>query len=215
MAACSVYTGDAVTAQAIHDSWQPWTGEIIGPYMSQSLWALRWSIYDSLTTNQSILLAVCSHQPTSTIVYRILIWVILLYMGARYISSMSLGRRSDLEDDNAHAAALFIFIFICMTPLWLGLSCDFGRLSMQLFAITFISNHYLPSSIVPRCIVDNLTLLNYKIDKLIPSTPFITLLLLFTGISPCLFNIESLWDWSVINSLFEYFHTKWLLFHPQ
>lgn len=216
MVACSIYTGDAATAQAIHSSWLPWAGEIVDTNtLSASLNALTWSISDALNVNQSILLAAHDHQPASTIIYRIIAWGIILYMGTRYVSAMSLHRSPNLNDDNARAACLFLLLFICMLPLWLGLSCDFGRLSMQLFAITFISYHYIPTASVPQRAVMAMRRINTSIGRILPATPIITTLLLFTSISPCYFTIEWLWDWSVTNSLLEYFHKKWFLFHLQ
>lgn len=216
MGACSIFTGDAATAQAIHSSWLPWAGEIVDPNtLSESLKALTWSISDALNVNQSILLAARDHQPASTIVYRIIAWVVILYMGTRYVSAMSTTRGANLNDDNARMAFLFLLIFICMLPLWLGLSCDFGRISMQLFVITFISYHYIPTATVPQRAVTAIGHFNITVDRFLPPTAIITLLLLFTGLCPYYFTIEWLWDWSVANSLIEYFHKKWLLFHLQ
>ncbi len=216
MCACSVYTGDATTAQAIHSSWLPWDGEVIDATLpSSSLDALTWSIKDALSVNQSIILAAQYHQPFTSIIYRFIAWGIILYIGTHYVSAMSLNRYHSLEDDNSRAAFLFLLIFICMLPLWLGLSCDFGRLSMHLFVITLISYHYIPTTTIPEWGRRAVSRFNIYGDRILPPSVTITLLIIFTGISPCYFNIEWLWDWSVANSLFEYFHHKWLLFHPQ
>lgn len=200
MLACSLCHGDAATASAIHQSWLPWEGQMIpGEYHSLSLWALSWTVADSLQFNESILLGTHLFGWLPKLLYRIASLALILYIGCRYMKVMS--RHADTG-----FSAIFVIIFLCMTPLWLGLSCDYGRLSMQLFIVVFVTYRYLPRSITPQWITSPISRINAVIDRIIPSHPAtITLLLLFTGLAPTFFFFNNLWRFSAIGELIQFF----------
>lgn len=203
MLASSLCHGDAATASAIHQSWLQWDGQmIIDGHMSRSLQALSWTVTDSLQTNESILLGPQITGWASKTLYRIASLAIILYIGCRYLKVMSRHRADGFSP-------IFVIIFLCMTPLWLGLSCDYGRLSMQLFIMTLTTYWYAPCGIAPQWLTTPASHINTAIDRIIPSQPAtITLLLLLTGLAPTYFFLNNLWRFSAIGELIQFFTTK-------
>ncbi len=210
-AACSIAHGDAATAEAIHQSWRQWDGEMINIYEhSCSLWALSWDIPLALHCNESVLLygAYTSYWPK--LLYRISVLLLTLYIGSRYLFTMT---RQKTGADNARSqfSALFFVIFLCMSPLWLGLSCDFGRMVMQLMIISFATWWSMPpvqrQSLFPRPVNNAVGRFNHAVDAVIPNRPAtIAILMLCTGISPTFFFLSHLWNFSAIGILVQALH---------
>ncbi len=213
MAAVSICHGDDSTARAIHSSWMPWAGEIIEPdRLSLSLFAIGWTLDQSLTINGSILLAQWTRPIIYTVIYRLAMWGLILYIGNRYIATMTANGTYRLHHDIAAAgrkfSSLLMAIFICMAPLWLGLSCDYGRLSMHLFTITFATCWSIQQDFIPRWWSNITTSLNRSVDRLITPRPILTTaLLLLTGISAWEFFATFLWHYSVLGTIIDYFLT--------
>lgn len=210
--ACSIAHGDAATAEAIHQSWRQWDGEMINiNELSLSLWAISWDIPFALQCNESILLydAYTSYWPK--VIYRIAVLLLTLYIGSRYLFTMT---RQKADDDNAQSqfSTLFFVIFLCMSPLWLGLSCDFGRMVMQLMIISFATWWSMPpdqrKNLFPQPINNAVVKLNHTVDTVIPNRPAtIAVLLLCTGISSTFFFLSNLWNFSAIGILVQMLRT--------
>lgn len=211
MCAVSVCHGDINTAQAIHNSWMPWAGEIIDPsQISMGLGAIGWTLDKSLETNESIVLASLSRPEVYKVIYRFAMWILILYIGCRYLSTMTLPKGSyrsniSITAGNSKFSSLLVAIFVCMLPLWLGLSCDSGRLSMHLFIITFVTYWSVPHNFIPLWLSDSIGRINHLIDRAVTPRPgIITAMLLFTGISPWAFFANYLWRYSVIGTIINY-----------
>lgn len=211
-AACSIAHGDAATAEAIHQSWRQWDGEMINiNEHSWSLRALSWDIPFALHVNESVLMYnnYVSYWPK--LLYRISVVLLTLYIGSRYLFTMT-RHKPDADNVRSQFSVLFFVIFLCMSPLWLGLSCDFGRLVMQLMIISFATWWSMSpeqrQSLFPRPVNNVVGRFNHAVDAVIPNRPAtITILLLFTGISPTFFFLSNLWNFSAIGLLVQMLRT--------
>lgn len=215
--ACSLAHGDAATAEAIHQSWSQWDGEMINiDKHSFSLWAISWDIRYALQRNESVFIYSTAVSYWPKLLYRISAVILTLYIGSRYLFTMTQQKHTDVAPAQySQFSALLFVIFLCMLPLWLGLSCDYGRMVMQLIIISFATWWSMPPDqrqrLFPRPINHAVTKLNHAVDAVIPNSPAtIAILLLFAGISPTFFFLSNLWNFSAVGILIQALHMRGL-----
>jgi hypothetical protein len=105
-------------------------------------------------------------------------------------------------------SAIYLFQFLSLSPMFIALSCDYGRIFFYLLASTFIitftfSEDQLADLIPLKC-ADAMARFDACTDRIIPcSRPLVCLLLLVFGVSECWFCLSSAFNGSVAGSYWQ------------
>lgn len=126
MGICCLFKGDAATADAIWESWQPYFINTYGEPlpMSEAVNALTWETIQ----------AVKHHLRMNYLIYpRIFGWV-LTFMGTFYlcanVNRVNLFSYEKKDANSTSFTSILIFQFISLLPMFTVLSCDLGRITI-------------------------------------------------------------------------------------
>ena len=150
----SYFKGDIQIANRIIDSWNrllPNSPLLYGS--GNSIGALGWTTKFALSTHIPINFLFKSSF-TEHLRWLGFIWRALFYIASFYFISNFLQVfkfKSNINDeDRYNIAALYIFSSICLLPLFLGLSCDYGRIYQYAWMSTFIPFLLFPRDFISK-----------------------------------------------------------------
>lgn len=199
----SIYKGTADTAHAIVDSWNSLLpGAPLVDKTQNSIGALGWN---SINTFLSHLKRNFNSSSAGLLP--------IYAFGAYYMFTnffLVFGHKSDTKIDNEKLtlSLLYSSVLLCLIPMFTILSCDTGRVfqyaSVAAFSTLLIIPHNIVISAFPKWYVYAVQRFNTLILHFLPpSKGLIILLLLFIGMSPYYFSIQTCWGHSVIGTICE------------
>lgn len=171
-------TGSTGIGDTIYDSWlkiYP-DGFAIPDYVKNSL---DWSVSDSLRFNHERLMP--EFHPFFLFKYLLFILLVpYIYITYMYVDTY----KSPIQFPYSPSifTTLFLFFMLCMLPMWIGLSCDYGRMlyhaTLSSLCVAFIVPEKLTSSTFPRWALNISSAINRLFSR-IPRTIYsITLLMI-------------------------------------
>lgn len=186
--------GDYQIAQTIWDSWHILLNKELTPVdYNNSIGALFWGTIATVKSHFSEIFLTIDWEVLSVFVWMIILPVIY-YISTNFLSVFHKKGSNFNEEKKTILSAILIFQFICLLPLFLGLSKDYIRLAFYLITSAFAIFLLIPfdtlKSLFPQFYIRFIEKLNHAISKLIPpSKPVLVLLMLIVGISNWGFNI--------------------------
>lgn len=171
-------TGTAGVGNTIYESWLGIYPD--GFYISDKVKnSLDWSISDSLRYNLSILMP--EFHPLFLLRY-ILFIVLIPYIYISYMFTDTYSNAKRFPYGPRTFTSLYLFFMLCMLPMWIGLSCDYGRMlyhaTLSSLCVAFIVPEKLTSSTFPRWALNISSAIN-RLFSCIPRTIYsITLLMI-------------------------------------
>ncbi len=203
------YKGNPATAIAIQQSWHNLFPDIIPAEPTASVWSLTW---DTLSTIETHLTRNLGAFPKISLTYKAMYLVIayqLFFCFATYYLLLNIfslfPSNKNFVSSNLRTAVscLYIISIICLLPMFLGLSCDMGRIYLYSLSSTLAILCFIPEStitrILPRPLIQIIESFNRRLDHIFKPRRIITIfLLLFLGMSPYTFNFKEAFESSVI-----------------
>ena len=110
------------------------------------------------------------------------------------------------KEDETSLSSLYIIALLCLLPMFLGLSCDLGRIYLYAVSSVLAAYAFLPSQrfsrIIPAAFRRRVSLIDSKADTILRPSPILILtLLLLIGISPYDFGWRNSFGASVVGQI--------------
>ena len=210
MGICCLFKGDAATADAIWESWQPYFINTYGEPlpMSEAVNALTWETIQ----------AVKHHLRMNYLIYpRIFGWV-LTFMGTFYlcanVNRVNLFSYERKEANSVSLTSILVFQFISLLPMFTVLSCDLGRITiywtLTSFFIYALFNNPINISLLTDISVWFNNLFN---SKLLSNKYFYILIVLVIFCPLILFIIPDAYNSTIIGKTHRFIELAYKLFH--
>ncbi|MDR0506160.1 MAG: hypothetical protein LBH32_05020 [Dysgonamonadaceae bacterium] len=184
--------GNQATAQAIWDSWQILSfGKTSDVPLGCSIGAIGWNTFDTVKLLSSINFITIDNRIISIFVW-IVTFPVIYYIVTNTLFVFRKTPDNFTEKHKTVLSTIILFQFICLLPLFLFLSCDYGRVIFYLIASSFAVFLIFPADIlaknIPLVILQKVEKFNNAFPK--ANKTIIAILMLVTGFSPVFFNIE-------------------------
>jgi len=204
------FTGNAGISQLIQHSWHSVFPDIISLEPGRTVASMSWTPEYALRFNDSVLFTdFATLSGWKSLLFRIIVFIVTPYIFVRYMYVCYRGTQSIFPCCRNIFATLISFQLFSLSPLFLGLSCDYGRLFMYIIVTTLLAVFILPRQTV-ACIFSDKIVSSFGkvdafIDRVIPNRKItICLLILFYGVPYCYFFISDIFINSVSGTLIHY-----------
>lgn len=190
----SLYKGDNDIATQIIKSWDH-MGPDNTPLLTSrvnAVGAIGWETIDTIRKHLRFnFVSFGSGLGRYGLIYQPLTMFIVYYFIMNFTPIFSDTKSADSR--RTTLSAISIFVLICLLPMFIGLSCDYGRLYQYVFMMTYAVFLIIPHSqivnIFPKWYISLLTNINRTINKLIPpSKGIMIIILLFFAVNPYSFD---------------------------
>lgn len=188
----SIFKGNYDVACAINESWNNNVAEANLTYTHRnSIGALAWTT--SGTMVKQILKNTGATSGFMGIVYWPLLTIAIYYLTVFFFRAFRPTKSLyDVAEQNRLSAILLI-LFICMLPMFVLLSCDYGRLYQYVVITAMAAFMILDREVIDRMLPGRIVRWAAKTDTFLsrivsPNKWVIALLLITIGISRCYFN---------------------------
>jgi len=186
--------GNYEIAQTIWNSWYILLNrELTLVDYNNSIGALYWETIPTLKSHFSEIFLTIDWGILSLFVWMIILPVVY-YISTNFLSVFHKNGSTFNEEKKTILSAILIFQFICLLPLFLGLSKDYIRLAFYLTTSTFAIFLLIPfdtlKQLFPKFYIRFIEKLNKSFTNLIPpSKTVLVILMLIVGISNWGFNM--------------------------
>ena len=207
----SFFKGNEEYVRQIMNSWNEFFKEeyIKGAfYYETSITALAWTTEYAINFHWTMNTMIYTHPwvPGWLVFFlRILFYVLTYYYITNFLYVFRF--KSDFGDlDRWNISALYLFSTVCLLPLFLFLSCDYGRIYQYAWITTFVIFLLVPRELIsnifgPKFISVSRTISD-GINKIVrPNKLIMVLLLLFMAESMALCNPENAFEISPVGSI--------------
>lgn len=198
------FKGNEATAHAIIKSWNNiLLHEPLVFTTNNSIGALSW---DTLKTIWGHLrLNIYPASGYLGLIYWPFLYLVVYYFISFFFCVFKPTKDND-KNDPLYLSVFFLIVSICMSPLFIFLSCDYGRLFQHAAVISFITYFTFGKNIGQHFIItklcDIVSTINHILARLVPpSKGLLAIMLLTIGISPCWFNLNSSLTQSPLGSI--------------
>lgn len=202
----SYYKGNYEIATAILHSWDGMDNTPLITSRYNSIGAIGW---DTLYAVKMHLYAnfYCNGFGWYGLIWQPLIMIVTYYFIMNFTAVFSDIRYSDKR--RTVLSSLAAFNLICLLPMFLFLSCDYGRLYQYVFAVTYAAFLIVPHekiiNLFPSIYINLIVKFNRLLNRIInPTKGMMILFLLFFAISPYDFNPARSIRMSVIYTDFQW-----------
>lgn len=191
-----IFKGDVTTAHAIVDSWNNSTGDNIVNYsIYNAIGAIGWKTTYAITLHLRANVA----NNFGGIIITPLILILSYYLFTNFLYVF----KQTSAEGKLCISLLYSSIAICLIPMLTVLSCDTYRnvqyIAITTFATFLIIPHKKIISLYPRKYINLIERFNNRLAQiLVPNKTLLVILLIFLSISLYSFNINQLWNTSII-----------------
>ena len=201
--------GDRETAQIIWDSWMKVFNHSAELNPLSPIGAIGFDATYNMNQNIGINFLTVSYGVPSWAGW-IVTWCAVYYLSINYLSFFSKQEQNYSPVHKTALSSFFVFQFICFMPLFLVLSCDYGRLSFYLIASSFAVFLIIPPdqilNMFPVFFVKCVDRINDGLSKILPpSGLFIVVLMLLIGMSPTEFSMGAILKTNVLYNIYALF----------
>jgi len=191
-----IFKGDQFIAQSIIDSWNSLLpGEPLELIHDDSIGALTWQLKETMFFHIKQNTGGYSHSYLGVIYWPMCLMVVYYFI--TFFFSVFKPKRSTFGvAERTQLSSLFLIVVICLLPMSMVLSCDYGRLfqyaAITSFAAFLILKDDVKQRIIPKTIQMKVAGFNNLLTRLVhPNKGLLVILLFFIGISPSSFHLDS------------------------
>lgn len=188
--------GNADIAQKVWNSWQLLSNpdEMVPLPYNSAIGALSWDTIHTFKSHSSRNFFGVDHGIVS-IVYWLFLFPTVYYISTNTLMAFRKKQKDYTELHRTVLSSIILFQWVSLSPLFIVLSMDYLRLFFYLTTTSFALFLIVPienlQKLFPEFVYRTARKINYKMNKLIPPTKYIlVLLMLFVGISSWAFSIE-------------------------
>lgn len=210
MGICCLFKGDAATADAIWESWQPYFINTYGEPlpMSEAVNALTWETIQ----------AVKHHLRMNYLIYpRIFGWM-LTFMGTFYlcanVNRVTLFSYERKEANSISLTSILVFQFISLLPMFTVLSCDLGRITIYWTLTSFFIYALFNNPINISLLTDISVWFNNLFNSKLLSNKYFYILIVLVIFCPLIwFIIPDAYNSTIIGNTHRFIELAYKLFH--
>lgn len=196
-----VFKGDAHVAFSIAQSWNKLVGSDIIHGGVNTIGSLGWETGNTFAKHLWINFYNENLEGWSGIFFRPLMLVVSYYFITNFFGVFSLAKRGELgewsgtdSEKRNNIGAIYLFLIVCMLPMFTVLSCDYGRLyqygCMVAVAVYLIFPQNLLHTLFPRWYMNIISGINRRMSNFLqPSVGLMIIILLFVAPAPAGFYI--------------------------
>lgn len=199
----SYFKGSKEIGMAIVDSWNNLDPSLNLRFIEQnSIGALGWNLIDTIKKHGVY------NFTNFGLFIKPLIYCIVYYFVNNFLLLFS-KKESYTKQDRNNISALYLIVSLTMSPLFVALSCDYGRLYQYLTLSSLLPILIFKRDVISSCIPTSLLLkvntLNNTIDKFLkPSKTSLLLILFFIADAAYSFSLEN----AFVNSIYGWYAVK-------
>jgi hypothetical protein len=201
------FKGDAQVAEAIYDSWNNMLGSgILEKTYNNSVGAIGWETLSAVRSHLRHNFFSVEYGKM-TIFVRLFMMMVVYYLFTNFLYVFN----RDLDSKNRvilrnRIGSLFIISLVCLLPMFLFLSCDYGRLYQYIIITTFatvlIISGKQTDMILPNWYVERVAQFNNGLAKVVvPSKGLMVILLFIVMVTPFCFSINEAIERNILSQL--------------
>lgn len=206
------FKGGSDQAWEIQHSWHELASEQIGETPVGTVGSLEWEL---LPTVKGHILKNLGHdydrpakdpRKLAVLLFHVFFMLASWYLVRNIFRVFRTNGSNFKKEDETSLSSLYIIALLCLLPMFLGLSCDLGRIYFYAVSSVVAAYVFLPSQgfsrIVPAAFRRRVSLIDSKADTILKPTPILILtLLLLIGISPYDFGWRDSFGASVVGQI--------------
>lgn len=189
-----MFKGNSEISRVIIDSWNSLLPDasISCHKMSNSITALSWE------TKETILMHLRLNTGSSSGGFGLLYWMFMYLLIYYFITFFFNAFRPSYDNfgkkEQTLISSIFLILTVCMLPMFIGFSCDYGRLFQHItittFAAFFTFDERLMKTMIPNYIQNKTSAINNELARnVVPTKGLLLFLLLIIGVSPARFDV--------------------------
>ena len=192
------FKGDESYVRHIMDSWNTFLkGDYLNPNDANSISALGWSAEFAIKLHWDLNTFMFTHPWIPTwivIMMRMFFYILTYYYITNFLYVFKF--KADFSNiDRWNISALYLFSTMCLLPLFLFFSCDYGRVYQYAWMTTFIIYLLIPRGYIRQLFgtkfINFAKLISEKVNRiLIPNKSIMVFMLLFLAESITLYQPE-------------------------
>jgi hypothetical protein len=134
-------------------------------------------------------------------------FILIYYVLINYLSFFKKGDAHYTQEHRTGLSVILLFQFVCLLPLFLVFSCDYGRLCFFWVTSSFVLFLLIPQNVIqrlaPAFFIRCANRINHCLSAVLrPSKMLVAVLMLFIGISPDQFSMGMVMKASVVYNVY-------------